>query len=1055
MLNEYWPDEKQVLSCMHTEAEVAAEHLLLAVHEPMRLSHRSKDAVDGEAKSEHDLLEDLLTQSYPIPIVGAPGTGKSHLVCWLDAKLKTTEGCDDWHIIRIPKAASFRQVLELLLDGLDDKDLDETRAKINKIGQELKVDQVANRLISDIKVALDDLFEKEDVQLKKLYDTNPELVNPEQKSRHAFLKLHAGYDGLDALIGDSTFKQRLVGKDKCLYRIAKQFTQGKKRKEEDDETKISMIVQSDLSMQASDIHSFSSTAIKYITSAQLMSPQKQSEVVELLNQLLTEALHKTALHLYQVDGFSDLFMHIRRYLKSKNRTLALLIEDLSAISAIKDELLDNLLVNSTHKGHEDLCTIRSVFAVTTSAEGYKAYQGKRDTILSRLGNKEWNIDESSSDDEDTIGRIENLCGRYLNAARIGHDNLKSSFEMHHEESEWPKIWCSDVEDDNEIIKTFGASPNGHPLFPFNKHALRALANAYCYRGGKLQFVPRDIIIFILKDVLKNYRQEFINKKFPTKKFFNALPKLQGIQSAEISSTLQGELNAIENNDRITTLVKIWGYQTPNINELAQAMPHSVARLFGEEQLANMLVNVGAGTALPVPAIPRPIVNPSPGKDHSKSLPQSVTQLQQIPKEIDKWFADEVIPQADAQKIRKVLSTNLVAVLANDYEKWVAVKGLREGFSAIRIPIHVAFNINNIPNCILFFGNKPQNPGSDYGNYGNSQNQFRYKKFLIAFKRYQLHDEKWDYSDAFEDYCYYHNFVDDWVVESIKVLVARSRDEVKSLEIIQEQLRNALLFDPSIKNFEQQLRFVCHRYQSVGDGKKFFPPPGINSFLATTPYPDWNEKLTFIADGWDKSRKKILDLYTPGNAYAIEGDLLIPIFKGVIDPQVPFSKSISRLAKNGQDHLKNTYEVMEWLEGCSNESELVSTLTDMDGLLKELSNAGVYPHEQPLTSRQISNSVDSFLKDNPWPTTKALMHIMGPFEATKIVTNLNRVDKVKAEALLKILSVWKSVYPSVSSHLRHKNQASGNENTAVKKQQVNIYISNIESQLANLGAISND
>ena len=1052
MLNQYWPKEEQVELVMHTEAEVSAEHLLLAVHEPMRLSHRYKGDSSGDLRTENELLNDLLTLPYPIPIVGAPGTGKSHLVCWLDAKLRVNKSCADWHIIRIPKAASLRQVLELLLDGLSDTSLKATREKIQKIGKGLKIDQVANSLILDITFALAELYEKVGADLKTQKDSDPASITRDQISRHAMLKRHAGYEGLGALIGDSTFKQRLVGKDKCLYRIARRFTEGKKRKEEDEE-KLALITLDDLGINDLDTRKLSEAAGHYIKRVQLTGQEKQSEVVNLLNELLEDALHRTATNLYQVEGFTDLFTEIRRYLKQKNQTLVLLIEDLSAISAIKDELLDNLLVNSLYKGQEDLCPIRSVFAVTTDAEGYKAYTGRRDTILSRLGNKEWHIDDSLPDEQDTMARIENLCGRYLNAARIGFDLLKQTYnERKSEESEWPLIWKAGADDDVEVVKAFGESLNGHPLFPFNKHALKALAYAYCYQTGKLQYVPRDIINLILKSVLTSYRTQFTDNKFPSTELLEALPNANGYGSADISTEVAHSLQSkMELTGRIKTLVTIWGYKADDLPDLAQAMPHQIPRLFCEDQLADILINVISGvpfTPTVTPIVPSTVV-PTVDPTGQVVLKGKVSRLKEISRDVDSWFSTGAVPPDDAKTIRKALQKELEFVLSEDYGKWVAVKNLKEEIKGLRPPISVGFSGTNPTKCILCFG-KPATTKHVNGHYGDDSS--KYKSFIIALKRYEENQRSWKYSLGFTDYCRYQSFINEWVVESIQILVEQSRESVKGR--IKEHLKNAYIFNPELSGFYDKLRFVCHPFESQAD-KGFFPPDGISSFLANTPVKQWNEKVSSIAYGWDDSTKLLLSMYTPGLPYAIEGDLLKSIFHGAIDPMLPFSKDVSREAKIAQDALKYDYKIFELLQGCSTEEEFQDTLNDLSGLLRGLSDEGVYSSGTGMTALQVSNKVAKVLKEDSWPTTKALLRLLGSFEASEIVTNLGKVDEEKANNVRAILLQWKQNYTDASQRLRTANVASGHSDTAAEKRQVQNHLINIKSKLTELEGLSHD
>ena len=102
---QYWPSPENIRDCIRTEAEELSEHVLLAVHEPMRFSKRD---MSGRVtiSDEADLLDTFLNIERPIPIIGASGVGKSHIIRWLHAQLKADSRTESWHIVRVPKNAN-------------------------------------------------------------------------------------------------------------------------------------------------------------------------------------------------------------------------------------------------------------------------------------------------------------------------------------------------------------------------------------------------------------------------------------------------------------------------------------------------------------------------------------------------------------------------------------------------------------------------------------------------------------------------------------------------------------------------------------------------------------------------------------------------------------------------------------------------------------------------------------------------------------------------------------------------------------------------------------
>ncbi len=135
-LIDFWPDADNCQDCLFTEAEAADEAVFLAAHQPMKIGRRylGSSAKTDEIVDEGTVLDALLVSHPPsgtlvLPITGASGVGKSHLIRWLDAKLRLRKDHATRHVVRIPKSASLRNVLELILQDLGKK-YDPIRAQL-------------------------------------------------------------------------------------------------------------------------------------------------------------------------------------------------------------------------------------------------------------------------------------------------------------------------------------------------------------------------------------------------------------------------------------------------------------------------------------------------------------------------------------------------------------------------------------------------------------------------------------------------------------------------------------------------------------------------------------------------------------------------------------------------------------------------------------------------------------------------------------------------------------------------------------------------------------
>ena len=123
----YWPSLEEINRCIKAEAENSSDEVLLAVHQQFPLSY-SRVGPDGKvmpdsrtSATEDELISyfiaDAPSGSHVLPITGASGVGKSHLIRILDARLRRLPDAHRYLVIRIPKSASLRRVVELILES--------------------------------------------------------------------------------------------------------------------------------------------------------------------------------------------------------------------------------------------------------------------------------------------------------------------------------------------------------------------------------------------------------------------------------------------------------------------------------------------------------------------------------------------------------------------------------------------------------------------------------------------------------------------------------------------------------------------------------------------------------------------------------------------------------------------------------------------------------------------------------------------------------------------------------------------------------------------------
>ena len=146
-------------------------------------------------------------QSLIVPIFGATGTGKSHLVLWLRARLEEQAG--DHRIVYLPRSATrLDHVIDLILDGRTGAPFDEIRTAVASATRAMGLDEAARRLRDELSVAV-----------RKL-DPSSEDVARQQLREHL-------RDNLPDLLDDPVYVKRLVGEGGPLRRIVDQAMTGR------------------------------------------------------------------------------------------------------------------------------------------------------------------------------------------------------------------------------------------------------------------------------------------------------------------------------------------------------------------------------------------------------------------------------------------------------------------------------------------------------------------------------------------------------------------------------------------------------------------------------------------------------------------------------------------------------------------------------------------------------------------------------------------------------------------------------------------------------------
>jgi len=817
-LADYWPTEANILQCIKPEAEADWDEVFLAIHQPMRLRKRAftgDDSYAGQSVDESAFLKEFLKPNLPtgtllMPILGDSGIGKSHLVRWLDVKLKRRSDAEQRHVIRIPKSSSLKTVLGYILENLSGKQYDQIRRQLKAAREQLDVIGAEERIRGELLAAIRRKFE--DAQQNRADSARRgEKSTAENEEWFA----HGNpQGGLPALLGDPVTSRMFMRDTKDRAGIISQLARHLVTDSAEDRPLRRVFEDADLTVPDDlEIGKASAVVQRYLVNVLgRHDGRERKTAVRLLNSIIDGALSPLASP--SDTSLSELFLQIRRQLLKDGRELVLLVEDFAVLSGIQGALLDAMIREGV-RGGVDACVMRTALAVT---QGYDF--GRYDTVKTRAVYG-WYLDEGSDNDEETVGRICDYVGAYLNAARFGVEDLK---KIRHEfkDQDWPPRFGAegDLPDkDRRQLEAFGTSPSGWPLFPFNAAAVRQMADQYLRDGNnRLRLNPRRIINHLLIRILQDHRSVWVDGRFPSEQFL-------GNEHRKLPVSLQADIGKIADDkgvqQRYLALLRYWGDRPDTLARTN--LPPEVYDAFGLKPLRGLSSGVvdrtrpgepGTGGVPPKPpeGLKTPttvsLVSPEPAKRSVTSdQPEEVREWE---RKLNKWTPDSALPQTDANRLRTFLADHVLAAINWDVE---LLKGLKaddmKGWQG-NVFLPSAKGTGNIraDNAMCAVCTDEE--------FASDDGRMSAVLALIALTRYE-HYKGWDYPDAEEDYARLQNLLGRLVPQATEWLLKKKYRGFTGDPI--PALVETLLLSARFMNVE-----LAHRSDSASLLEALFTPP---------------------------------------------------------------------------------------------------------------------------------------------------------------------------------------------------------------------------------------
>ena len=743
MLEKYWPDANEVNACIKNEAETADVSVLLAVHQPSPLTTRNAGTNIEMPASEQQLLDAFLSDDVPggyllFPITGPSGIGKSHIVRWLDAQLQRSPKRDRLHIIRIPKSASLRKVVELILEPLaGDPRFEKSRSDLTRAVAEVDKRKAVVLFRAQIENALTARAEAMQLEAR------------EHKERAADLRPLIGHArSLPQLFGDAALKDHFD--ETVLARVVARALQGREDGAEGDETQSQFFAEDLILPDGIDLNNAAlSVKTYYQTQLAVSDSRRRQAAADLLNSIVDTAIGNV-FQLEQSTGgitLQEIILGVREILLKDKMDLVLLVEDFAALAGIQDVLLKVCVQEGEYAGKRVRATMRTALALT---DGYLA---SRDTILTRA-QRVWVIGNRQQGDDEIKAAVVDMVGSYLNAARWGETGLRRRFDRRGSGeglTDWLPLWHDEEqsEEESDALNAFGFSSRGHALFPFNRLAIDQLVQRHLVEGSKLSFNPRRVINEILRRPLL-MRASFLSGAFPPAEFHGLRPNLYLaglVREASQPDAVKGRLNSA---------LAVWAGNAPDSSALAHVPPaiFTTFSLPTPASLANVAFVPEAKSEVSPPA------TPEQSRDASVSPPPPppVEQDKRVTdwlKKLNAWADGTELVQADARELRSAIAAMLKGAI-----NWPALRIPDQEIKATWLSIAGAKS-NPVAGRILVVCDRHED-----------QDATLREGFLGAL-RFGFNGNRWTYPEADVDYVASAAIVDRLVAQLVPMLVAEA------------------------------------------------------------------------------------------------------------------------------------------------------------------------------------------------------------------------------------------------------------------------------------------
>ena len=581
----------------------------LAKHVPMKNLLLLDHDEPNENDKKHILSEDTIYEQVFSPkeddqfvlVKGASGAGKSHLIRWFESMLQIHKQ-DNEIVLYIRRAdntlkGTIRQLVELEeIKTLPNHDLYKKLASASTTIPELE-------LKNTIYYAFINLIESDD---GRGGDSEKRIISNVDRKH------------LIALLQNSIFKERLMDTNGPIDRIYSKIAENKTFEINDRAAEFeSADFYIDSEFRTELINVGADEKARKIADKMLDNEEYVDKLVVYINKFRERVIQRcTGL---EPGDLRTVIEEIRQELFKVDKTLTILIEDITAASGVDDSLLDALLTNKRGYTDKKLCRINSIVGV---ADGYYRDNFRTNT-KGRI--KKFIIVPDEMFNGDMSGLIE-FFARYLNTISLDISTINAWVENKASSEQYP-VHEVTLGADWDVFEMGEKKIN---IFPFTRHAI-----VYLYgKQDSTQRNPRAI----MRNLIEPYVKDAIESldKYPVRRttLESVDPKLQN--KIYNRSDLEDDTKI-----RLSQFMYIWGNGTDEIYEENNI-----------RYIAGIAESVYKELGLPIidgSVIEKPVNRIQPEKlqldkvektTESKPVTKENEQVAIALKEVDKWIENK-------------------------------------------------------------------------------------------------------------------------------------------------------------------------------------------------------------------------------------------------------------------------------------------------------------------------------------------------------------------------------------------------------------------------------